>query len=92
MVEFLAQLRIGIDIHLAPNEVSTSPKLGERVLHYITKMTFLSRIKDHFVHTIHCKQGENGDERVDKRVGRGIAPLTTIIRPPQAARIAGELG
>ncbi len=46
----LSQLRIGIDVHFAPLEVGIALKLGKRLLHYVTKMTSLSRIHHNFVH------------------------------------------
>ncbi len=46
----LQQLRIGIDVHLAPSEVGIALELGKRLLHNVTKMTSLTRIHHNFMH------------------------------------------
>jgi hypothetical protein len=50
VAEFLQQLRVGIDIHFVPPELSIALDLYKRVLDYLAEMTSFARIDDYLVH------------------------------------------
>jgi hypothetical protein len=50
IVEFLQQLWVGINIHLAPLELGIALDLCERLRDYLAEMTSFARIDDYLVH------------------------------------------